>query len=90
MGLWGGGGGRSWELGKVFGGERALNLQGLLGESEPGDPPLGLWTQGLGWAWPWVAAGASLTPLCVAAWRSLPASCPLPLPPPLGHLRAAL
>lgn len=34
-------------------------------------------------------AVASLTPLCLVAWRSLSASCPLP-PLLLGHLRAAL
>lgn len=34
-------------------------------------------------------AVASLTPLCLVAWRSLSASCPLPLLL-LGHLRAAL
>lgn len=34
---------------------------------------------------------ASLTPLCLVAWRSLSASCPLPPPPRLpGHLGAAL
>lgn len=47
---------------------------------------------GSGWVGGWEAprAVASLTPLCLVAWRCLPARCPPPLPPPLGHLGAAL
>lgn len=74
----------SW--GRCLGGEGTGPLGALGSKAGLGQAP------GSGWVGGWEAprAVASLTPLCLVAWRCLPARCPPPLPPPLGHLGAAL